>query len=47
MHFLPPTLALLHLIIHAVHDHLFNIGPVILTDVRYVLQSSRIDWPLF
>ena len=45
--FLSPTETLLHLIMHAAYDHYFNNGPLILSDIRYLLQRNSIDWPLF
>jgi hypothetical protein len=41
---LDPTDSLLHLIVHAVIDHRFDNGPLILTDVEAALRSP-IDWP--
>ena len=45
--FTSPTDLLLHLIVHAAHDHLFNNGPLILADIAFLLRSQPIDWPLF
>lgn len=42
-----PTDQLLHLLVHAVADHKLNNGPLILTDVYYLLKQQGIDWPLF
>lgn len=38
---------LLHLLVHAVVDHKLNNGPLIFTDVYYLLLQHNIDWPLF
>lgn len=38
---------LLHMIVHAVYDHQFNNGPLLLSDLAYLLTSEPIDWPLF
>lgn len=45
--FTSPTDTLLHLIVHAAHDHNFNNGPLILADIAFLLRSQTIDWPLF
>lgn len=41
-----PTDTLLHLILHAVLDHQFNNGPLLLHDMQALIGSNRIDWPL-
>lgn len=38
---------LAHLIVHAVYSHRLDCGPLLLTDIAYVLAGSRIDWPAF
>ena len=45
--FLSPTECLLHLLEHAVYDHHFNNGPLILSDIHHLIQKSTIDWALF
>lgn len=45
--FTSPTDLLLHLIVHAVYDHQFNNGPLILSDISFLLDSHEIDWSLF
>ena len=45
--FLSTTDLLLHLIVHAVYDHQFDNGPLILSDLACLLDTHRIDWPLF
>ncbi len=42
-----PTDLLLHLIVHAVYDHEFNNGPVLLGDLAFLLDRQAIDWHLF
>lgn len=42
-----PTDLLLHLIIHAVNHHLFDNGPLIVSDVGFLLENDKIDWSLF
>jgi hypothetical protein len=42
-----PTDTLLHLILHAVLDHQFNNGPLLLSDMLALLQRGPIDWTLF
>ncbi|MFM5895804.1 MAG: nucleotidyltransferase family protein [Novosphingobium sp.] len=41
------TDTLLHLILHAVLDHQFNNGPLLLSDMQLLIGSGKIDWPLF
>lgn len=38
---------LLHMIVHAVYDHQFNNGPLLLSDLAYLLAKEDIDWSLF
>nr|WP_319565125.1 nucleotidyltransferase family protein [uncultured Rhodoferax sp.] len=45
--FEPPTELLLHMIVHAVYDHQFNNGPLLLSDLAFLLTTQAIDWPLF
>lgn len=45
--FVSPTDLLLHLIVHAVFDHQFNNGPLLLSDIAFLLENQEIDWPLF
>lgn len=42
-----PVNLLIHLIQHAVYEHNFNNGPLLLTDVYYLTQKETIDWNLF
>ncbi len=42
-----PTDLLLHLIVHAAYDHEFNNGPLLLSDLAFLLDKHPIDWPLF
>ncbi|MGE4262234.1 nucleotidyltransferase domain-containing protein [Shewanella sp.] len=45
--FMSPTDLLLHLIMHASYDHRFNNGPLVLTDIAYLIEHCTIDWSLF
>lgn len=47
MPFESATDLLFHMTIHAVYDHKFNNGPLLLSDLAYLLNSQAIDWPLF
>jgi len=38
---------LLHLIIHGCHAHQFNNGPLLMSDIDYLLKSRSVDWPRF
>jgi hypothetical protein len=42
-----PTEMLLHLIVHAVYEHGFCNGPLVLTDIAYLLGKAEIDWDRF
>ena len=42
-----PTDLLLHLIVHAAVDHQFNNGPLVLSDIAYLLAAETIDWIRF
>lgn len=42
-----PTDLLLHVIVHAVHEHRFDNGPLVLSDSASLLERHTIDWPLF
>ena len=44
---LSPTDTLLHLILHAVLDHQFNNGPLLLGDIKALAGLERINWTLF
>ena len=44
---LAPTDTLLHLIVHAVYDHSFDIGPLLLTDIAHLARGAAIDWAAF
>lgn len=39
-----PTDQLLHLCVHAACEHRFDIGPLILSDIRYLLATETVDW---
>lgn len=44
---LAPTDTLLHLILHAVIDHQFNNGPLLLGDLAVLMGKAAIDWEQF
>ncbi|MBV1917884.1 MAG: nucleotidyltransferase family protein [Sphingomonadaceae bacterium] len=44
---LPAEEALLHCIVHAIYDSRFTSGPILLSDVKYLLCSDAIDWRRF
>lgn len=46
IHFEGPEDLLLHLSIHAAIDHRFDNGPLILSDVGWMLETHSIDWDL-
>ena len=45
--FQSPTDLLLHLIEHAVYHHKFNNGPLLLSDLAFLVSTQTIDWKLF
>lgn len=42
-----PVDMLAHLIGHAVYSHRFDCGPLLLTDIDYLLRARAIDWAAF
>ena len=42
--FLPAEEALVHCVVHAVYDSRFNNGPMVLSDLRYMLAAEPLDW---
>ncbi|MBP8233922.1 MAG: nucleotidyltransferase family protein [Rhizorhabdus sp.] len=42
-----PTDTLLHLIEHAAYGHGFDNGPLLLSDIAWLVRSGAIDWTLF
>ncbi len=38
---------LAHLIVHAVHGHRLDCGPLVLTDIEFLTRKHTIDWPAF
>lgn len=42
-----PTDLLLYLIVHSVFKHQFDNGPLLLSDLAFLLDTEAIDWPLF
>lgn len=47
IHLESPADLLLHLIVHAVYDHEFTNGPLVLSDLAFLLRTHQIDWSLF
>lgn len=45
--FLCPEDLLLHLVGHAVYHHQLDNGPLVLSDLAYVLEKHDIDWSIF
>ena len=45
--FLCPQEQLAHLIVHAVYSHRLDCGPLILSDISFLIQKENIDWPQF
>ena len=43
---LSPTDTLLHLILHAVLDHQFNNGPLLLADMTALVETGQVDWAI-
>jgi hypothetical protein len=44
---LPAAEQLLHLIVHAVYDHRFNNGPLLISDLGYLIQGRSVNWVRF
>jgi hypothetical protein len=42
-----PVDLLLHLIYHAVYQHRFDNGPLLITDIAFLIDGQHIDWSLF
>ena len=42
-----PTDLLLHLVMHAAYDHILNNGPLVLSDIAFLLRAHEVDWPRF
>ncbi|KQX20329.1 MULTISPECIES: nucleotidyltransferase family protein [unclassified Sphingomonas] len=47
LHFPAPEDILVHLIEHAVYGHQFDNGPLLLSDIAFLVERHAIDWPLF
>lgn len=45
--FLAPEDLLFHLCLHATQRHQFNLGPLALTDIVFLLETHQIDWTVF
>lgn len=44
---LAPEDTLAHLIVHAVYSHRLDCGPLLLTDIDFLLRTGPLDWPSF
>ncbi|MFM5932089.1 MAG: nucleotidyltransferase family protein [Novosphingobium sp.] len=44
---LAPTDMLVHLIVHAAYDHRLDCGPLLLSDIAFLLEARAVDWPTF
>lgn len=42
-----PQDTLAHLIVHAVYSHRLDCGPLLLSDIDFLLRAEPIDWPRF
>lgn len=47
MRFMTAEAMLLHIIVHAVHDHRFDNGPHLLSDIHYLASDAAFDWANF
>jgi len=47
LRFPDPTDMLAHLVTHAVYGHRFDCGPLLLSDVHWLIAGHRIDWSRF
>lgn len=47
LRFPAPEDILVHLIEHAVYGHQFDNGPLLLSDIAFLVERHEIDWPLF
>jgi Uncharacterised nucleotidyltransferase len=47
LRFLAPQDLLAHLIVHAVYSHRLDCGPLVLTDIDFLLRAAPIDWEQF
>lgn len=45
--FEPITDLLFHLIVHSVYEHQLNNGPLLLSDIAYLINTHQIDWSHF
>lgn len=45
--FLTPQDQLAHLIVHAVYSHRLDCGPLVLSDIYFLIRKEKIDWPRF
>jgi len=44
---LAPQDTLAHLVVHAVYSHRLDCGPLLLSDIDFLLRTATIDWPGF
>lgn len=44
---LHPQDTLAHLIVHAVYSHRLDCGPLLLSDIAFLLRAAPVDWPKF
>ena len=42
-----PQDMLVHLVVHAVHSHWLDVGPLVLADIGFLLRTVEPDWPSF
>ena len=42
-----PEYLLLHLVVHSAYDHCFDNGPLILSDIAFLIGAMEIDWDRF
>ncbi len=47
LRFESPNDLLMHLIHHAVYQHQFDNGPLLLSDIAFLLETHKIEWTLF
>nr|WP_281384405.1 nucleotidyltransferase family protein [Novosphingobium flavum] len=45
--YLAPQDTLAHLVIHAVYDHRLDCGPLVLSDIAFLLAAAPVDWDAF
>lgn len=45
--YLSPQDQLAHLIVHAVYSHRLDCGPLVISDIFFLIQKENVDWALF